>query len=163
MTPQRKKLSEFTSQIIGSLTGKVCKYSMNQSIVIHGRLPVMGTLAEIWIDCSISWRQYPPSVYCFEPWIREDIDWHVYSWLEFCWVHDEEWKKYHEVFNPTPQTSSVYLMKNVEHLLQCHRLGYIHDIDTWQKEWGQYEHGDKAIPKLRRTYAEFRRRAKSVA
>jgi hypothetical protein len=162
LTKTRRDLSSFAFQILGSLPGRVERYTTNQSEVIHGRFPVLGTHAEVWIDCSCLWTRTPPSIYCFEPWIRNDIDWHVYPWHEFCWVHDEEWNKFHQMFQPTVQTSAWYLLNNLAHILRCHRLGFVHDLDCWQKEWGQYAHGDRSKPQLRKTYAEFRRR-KSVA
>jgi len=46
---------------------------------------------QVW-ESSDQLKQCPPAVWCNEPWMRDDDDWHNNHGTGICWVLEDEWR-----------------------------------------------------------------------
>ncbi len=101
-------------------------------------------------------KKHPPIVFCKEPWIRRDLDWHCFRaagpkgvWKDLdrlCWIHPFEWERAHD--HKTKRLAVVisegaeWLKNNLHKLLERHWTGHALGIKNWPSEWGGWGHGN---------------------
>lgn len=86
----------------------------------------------------------PPKVWCREPWVKRDIDWHVYSDARLCWVLPEQWRDVQGWRGKSNQEVAVdaskWLLASTELLLSRHLYGHLKGLVEWPEEWDQWGH-----------------------
>jgi len=117
---------------------------IDRTIILSLSLPESKGTAEIEIHISPNWKLYPPRVLCKEPWIKRDIDWHIYSDGRLCYIYDGEWiDQVQSVRGMNEQDRLLYpsslLFLNVTYLLDRHCLSEQLGITEWT--WPARPHG----------------------
>jgi hypothetical protein len=94
------------------------------------------------------WRSNPPLVWCREPWVRNDWNWHAGAGGILCYVLDREWQDsvtlVFEKEGPLAAShyASSFCLRNVRWLLYRHYIGYITKMPDWPAEWKARPHGE---------------------
>lgn len=131
--------------------------------LIRGTVVQSSYRAEIEIAfCPDSLKKKAPIVFCDEPWIRRELDWHCFrakganeAWADrdrLCWIHPCEWelandhqsKKLRLVIDE----GSEWLKNNLLKLLDRHWTGHELGIKKWKTEWGGWGHGKTGTNQL---------------
>lgn len=100
-----------------------------------------------------------PEVYCFEPWIRREIDWHFFSSGKLCWQYPPFWREWMRlVASETDLAGTVayaarWCMTATRSLLHKHRLGRELGLTKWSPAWTEWAHGEAAA---RRQYEAYK-------
>jgi hypothetical protein len=98
------------------------------------------TIAPDW------WRQMP-AVYCPDPWVRSDIDWHAWKGC-LCFMLGDEWTDCvtHVYQDGDLREAARYAarlcLRNVRWLLYRHYIGHAMKIQEWPKEWPARPHAE---------------------
>lgn len=117
----------------------------------------------------MDWPDAPPKVWCFESWIRRDIDWHVYPDGGLCWCLDAEWKDLQGWRGKSRDAIATdglrWLFKAVDLMLVRHLVGHYRKLVEWPDEWNAWAHGDTGVAqyeqqRISRTAAGVRMTAK---
>ena len=120
------------------------KDRINRKVRLVLSLPESKDTAVIEINVSSNWEASPPIIFCMEPWIKRDIDWHVYSDGNLCWIYDREWiDEVNSVQGLGELDRLLYLssllFSNVTYLLDRHCLSGQTGITAWT--WPARPHG----------------------
>jgi hypothetical protein len=123
-------------------------------------VPVSG----LFVPCSYSvfskWWIRPPRCFCSASWIRRDIDWHVYSTGELCWVYPPYWQEVLQGVigrldsSVARQTAAYWFAEQSSELIGKHLVADRLSLNKWPKEWLAWPHGEAA----RQQYEEMRAR-----
>lgn len=128
--------------------------------VITGKLIRSEYEAEIEvIFCPSQLKIIQPIVFCYEPWVRHEMDWHCLPYLKegslwngyynLCWIYPGEWILAHNYkskrLKKVAIEGSELLKNNLSKLLDCHWVGHALGIKKWRDEWGAWGHGRKGI------------------
>lgn len=114
------------------------------------------------VFCPSKFKKLAPRVYCNEPWIRRELDWHClrdqskesewYGQQQMCWVHPAEWLIAHDHrlkrINTVVLEGADWLKNNLTKLLDCHWAGHVLGIKNWRPEWGGWAHGNAGTQEL---------------
>ena len=106
------------------------------------------------IDIELSrdvmkWPGQPPSVWCTAPWVRRDINWHVFSDSKLCWCLNLRWLDVQGW--PCKSRDAIatdglnWLFSSVDLLLTRHLVGHYRNLDKWPEEWTAWGHGEDGI------------------
>lgn len=101
---------------------------------------------ELQVYVSADWKKRPPKVFCFERWIRRELDWHVIRDGSFCWDHPDRWVDRCKVTMDLLSTRHAcirlasYLKESLHYLIQCHWQGAELGLATWHPSWRQFAH-----------------------
>lgn len=99
-------------------------------------------------------RQHPPQIYCDEPWVRRDVDWHVYPDGGLCWVLPRQWRDIQAWLGKPKKRIAVdgakWMFESSQLLLSRHLLASETGIVSWQDEWGEWAHGSEGIKQYER-------------
>lgn len=151
-------LKESSTQIVGTSMFAAGVLTLNYDGIARD------WTARIEVMIPKEWWKNPPIVKCFEPWVRRDIDWHIYQSGELCWVYGPQWtswlKDYDAIAGLPPRSrfATDWMLRNVRHLLSCHRAALDLQILEWPSQWQQYAHGSDA--RLKFQHDERRRKQK---
>lgn len=89
-------------------------------------------------------RLDPASVWCREPWMRDDPDWHNSTTTGMCWVLDDEWRHEMQESKTTSvdliEHGSCWMIEAVKNLIDRHYHGYRLGLDQWPREWAAFSH-----------------------
>ncbi len=113
--------------------------------------------AAITIEVPQQWKQVPPLVRSFEPWIKRSIEWHTFTRIDgvLCYVFDGHWQHHlqnlsrRELDEPIAQIASDWCLNSVSWLLYRHLYAYETGQSEWNPLWGGWPHSPKAA------WAEF--------
>ena len=94
-----------------------------------------------------------PEVFCINPWIKRDIDWHVNQEGKLCWELYINWQEKILLaqqndaltINNICQYASNWCMNSVITLLNYHWIGHLEEITTWNPRWVFWKHGNEGI------------------
>ncbi len=145
---------ELSKNLKGPKFRRLIKVKSEKYFCVQGVLPINSGesfSSDIKIRIFSNWRDSPPTVICEEPWVRRHIDWHVYRTGELCWVLPKQWKDAVSSFErriPTLslcESSAFFLLRNVEYLLKCHRIGYEKGEESWNPEWSEFLHDKEGV------------------
>jgi hypothetical protein len=110
--------------------------------------PVSKVKATCIVNFSTLWLAAPPRIWCPNPWVRREIDWHAGGDGTLCYVLDAEWRdRLQDVatrhdMDGVAAYAAEYLMRNTQWLLQRHLVGYQQNIEKWIWEgWGHNQKG----------------------
>lgn len=103
-----------------------------------------------------SWRCNAPDVWCFEPWLRRDGDWHVYRDGRICWILEKEWQdtlaaisRDHGLLDVS-RFAAFWCCRNTRWLLARHQYGSEFGLVQWPSNWPEWRHGDVALADYRK-------------
>ena len=109
--------------------------------------PISKLKATCVISLSTGWTTTPPVVYCTNPWVTRDREWHVGDSGNLCYVLDAEWRdrirdvaSRHEM-DGVAAYAAEYLMRNTQWLMQRHIVGHQQNIKEWS--WAGWGHDQK--------------------
>jgi hypothetical protein len=130
---------------------------------ISGKVVTKSYAAEIDVTFIPSQlKRRPPIVFCGEPWIIRDLDWHCFRaegrggvWSQrdrLCWIHPAEWEMAHD-YSLKPlslviEEGAAWLKNNVTKLLDRHWMGHQLGMRKWRTEWGGWGHGSIGTQEL---------------
>jgi len=94
-----------------------------------------------------------PIIFCDEPWIRRDINWHWFiprkcpvcpNTHRLCWINPVEWRVAHgkKLKIRLAREGSLWLYNNTRDLLDKHWIGNELGIKLWRDDWPQWSHGE---------------------
>lgn len=153
MLTRRPSLRERYKQ---SLSKRLCNSNLSSLPhlqthgLVTGQIQTNKFAADIEIYfSSCQFKFVAPTVFCSEPWLRNDMHWHCCQINDstkhgLCWVYPEEWKRAHRNKSQTKtiEEGSEWLLNNVTDLLEKHWVGHRLGIKYWKKEWPQWFHAD---------------------
>ena len=150
----------------GRLFRRPQKFSLHTSEMSGSQVGVIGNLA-ITQDQPETARCHfhvaprlllqMPEVYCVEPWVRRDIDWHVYPDGMLCWQYPQFWFDWMSLvasetdLEGTLAYAARWCLSSVRSLLHKHRLAQELGLTEWQ--WPAWAHGED---EARRQYQRYK-------
>jgi hypothetical protein len=108
-------------------------------------LPESKAKATCIIRVTTNWMTVPPTVYCSDPWVRRERDWHSGAEGILCYVLDHEWRDRIRDLTTRHDAEGIasygaeYLIRNTRWLLQRHMIGEQQNLTLWT--WGGWGHG----------------------
>lgn len=125
--------------------------------LVRGTLDAGAVLAKIEIQVSedLHWIiQTPPRVWCREPWMRSEPDWHNDREGGMCWVLENEWRDVLSGDGRQPcdliDVATGWLFHNVKSLVSRHHYGNLVRLNAWPKEWDAWAHYDNGAKQYER-------------
>lgn len=107
--------------------------------------------------------RYPPQVKSSAPWLRRNIDWHVFDDGTLCWAYPQH---YFELMRALSnhldepellQTAACWCVSKSAELVQRHLIAEECALKTWPQEWDAWPHG---IDAAQAQFNEMKRRGK---
>lgn len=136
-----------------------------QHYTVRGELCT--TAVYVPIEVRVPWyfryhKRRPPTVWCRQPWMRSEPDWHNGPG-GMCWVLDQEWRD-HMLIRRKPvkailQEGRDWLIKSVTLLVDRHYLAHRKGFTRWRPEWACWSHYGAGLREYRRSRARSRRLA----
>jgi len=115
--------------------------------------------ARCLIKLSPEWSLFPPRVWCLEPWVRFEPDWHAGVGTnkdQLCYVLAQEWcDLVAKVWiDEGPAAALAYAagfcLRNIQWLLYRHYIGHITQMSIWPTDWPSRPHNlEKALKQYR--------------
>ena len=147
---------QFTRLLMGELRGGI-RATVGPYYRLVGRLDTGVLLAKIeirvWQDFNVL-KEYPPPVWCHEPWMREGADWHNSRVSGMCWVLQEAWN---DGMNWKGKRASAileegreWLLNDVRCLINRHYTAYRDGLTKWPKEWPYWDHETRGVEEYER-------------
>lgn len=131
---------------------------------VTGKIDAPAVLARIEIRVDSDFDRVidlRPDVWCREPWMRSDKDWHNDRNGGMCWVLDKEWrdilggKQRHP--NDLVRNAVNWLLNNVQSLVSRHYYADLMKLNDWPKEWDAWEHYGAGVEQYEREQNERKR------
>jgi hypothetical protein len=125
--------------------------------VVKGKIETETALASIEAQVSRNFQHvlnFPPVVWCHEPWMRSEPDWHNDKKSGMCWVLEEEWRDTLAV--PVKHRRELihgavgWLITNVTSLISRHHYGEMTGRKKWAPEWDAWAHFGEGAKEYRR-------------
>jgi hypothetical protein len=120
--------------------------------LVSGALDIGAVIARIEIRVSKSFEDVlrkPPRVWCREPWMRSESDWHNDDVRGMCWVLDNEWR---DVLSPEGRqerdlvaAGTEWLIDSVRSLASRHYYAHRVGLTAWPKEWVAWGHNSAGV------------------
>lgn len=114
--------------------------------VIKGGIPLKGCAAQCSIYIAPNWVTRRPDVICHEPWLKKNANWHTSSDSSLCYVYAPEWRDFmnriaeKDGMFEAADAARLWLLQNVQWLLNKHVLAEELGIKDWQKDWPFWPH-----------------------
>jgi len=105
-------------------------------------------MAHCKIHVFPDWKSQQPIVWCLEPWIRHDWNWHAGAGGLLCYVLGEQWTDFVggvlkcEGAEAATRYATDLCLRNVRWLLYRHYIGHVTKMKIWPKDWPAWPHGD---------------------
>jgi hypothetical protein len=108
------------------------------------------------------WLLAQPRVKSSAPWLRRNIDWHVFDDGELCWVYPPHYREVlrklsrHLERSDLMQTAAYWCVARSADLVEKHLIADQHAVKSWPPQWSAWGHGEKA----RQQFEDMTRRGK---
>lgn len=92
-----------------------------------------------------------PRVFCLEPWMRDNPDWHAFKQGLLCFENELRWvdrlSKLKQEIGPagTAIMAADWLVNSVASLVSRHYFADQLGITNWSEKWEAWDHGDSGI------------------
>ncbi|MDP0492236.1 MAG: hypothetical protein Q7Q71_14395 [Verrucomicrobiota bacterium JB023] len=155
MSKAKFKYSENLISLLGTwIENMDIQKSDRSSLTLNGKLrfSVNDTevIAPIRIKINLrTMRRTPPMLFCDEPWVKREADWHVNVNADgdLCWISHDEWK----LAQSQTSKSKILVVEDFSELLRCGALFLISrhwiatklELKIWPKQWDQWLHSDE--------------------
>jgi len=163
-------ICDFRFGLLAGLHQSSFKIAPDGDHIITGNLKTELCKAKITIQYSPRFRnlrRVAPTVWCHEPWMRDEADWHNSKTNGMCWVLQEEWYDYQNISHKRRQDvvddALRWIFGGITLLINRHHVGHVRNLDKWQEEWEAWEHEEKGNYGYRRERQTKRRRARQAA
>lgn len=106
---------------------------------------------------------YPPQVKSSAPWLRRNIDWHVFDDGTLCWAYPQHYFELMRALSnhlnepELMQTAACWCVSKSAELVQRHLIAEECALKTWPQEWDAWPHGKDAA---QAQFNEIKRRGK---
>jgi hypothetical protein len=142
----------------------------SQHFRVTGKLDAPAVLArvEIWVSRAFEEvLQEPPAVWCREPWMRDEPDWHNGRLTGMCWVLENEWRDHLGGDDKRPRdiirVASAWLLNNVKSLVSRHHYAHLAALKSWPKEWDAWPHHHAGAKQYERERSRRNQRTQRAA
>ena len=92
----------------------------------------------------------PPQVKCSAPWLRRNIDWHVFDDGTLCWAYPPHYSELmlalsnHLDEPELLQTAACWCVSKSADTVRRHLIAEQCAVKTWPQEWDAWPHGNDA-------------------
>jgi hypothetical protein len=107
------------------------------------------------------WETQLPALFCHEPWVKKDWDWHVGKDGNVCYELPLRWQDHirkvrqEAGFVLAIGYAATWCLNSTRWLLYRHHFAYENSISVWPKNWPAWRHNEDGISDYRRS--PFRR------
>jgi len=135
----------FAQQVRDRLLRSTSRLKSPEFFIVSGLLPAELVVApiEVWIPNSDQLRESPPTVWCRQPWMRIDKDWHNDE-RGMCWVLAAQWcdrmAPDQMPVDAFLQFGPRWLVVAVGSLIDRHYFGHYNKLREWPSMWEAFPH-----------------------